>query len=249
MGVRQLLPHTADEVDLVTTYEFPPDRRWVRANMVASVDGAGAVDGTTKGLSSPADQRAFGVLRQLADVLLVGAGTVRTERYTAEPIRPEHVERRRSAGQQRAPAMAVVSRSLALDPDSALFVGAPARTIVLTCRAAPVEGRRALADVADVIDAGDEEVDLGAAIDVLHARGLTRVSCEGGPHLLGQIVAADRLDELCFTLSPHLVGGLPPRLLDGQDLPHPSRLRLAHLLEEDGFLFASYVVDRHQRAG
>src|SRR6186713_1435307 len=120
LGVRRLLPDPHDEVDLVTAYAFPIDGPWVRANMVASVDGAGAINGTTRGISSPADQQAFGVLRQLADVVLVGAGTVRAERYGAEPAKPEHVQRRRAAGQADAPPIAVVSRSLDLDPGSPL---------------------------------------------------------------------------------------------------------------------------------
>ena len=246
LAVRQLLPDLADDVDLAIAYAFPPDRPWVRANMVASVDGAAAVDGTTKGLSGPADQRAFGVLRQLADVVLVGAGTARTERYGAEPIRPEHVERRRAAGQTPAPPISVVSRSLDLDPSSDLFAGAPIRTIVITCTAAPAARRRELATVADVVDAGRDAVDLAAAVDALHARGLFRVSCEGGPHLLGQLVAVERLDELCLTLSPLLVGGAP-RLLADHPLPRPARLHLAHLLEADGFLFARYLVERTLR--
>jgi riboflavin biosynthesis pyrimidine reductase len=241
--VRQLLPHPADDVDLAAAYAYPEKRPWVRANMVASVDGAGALHGRTKGLSSPADQRAFSVLRQLADVVLVGAGTVRAERYGAEPVRPEHVDRRRAAGQHPAPVMAVVSKSLDLDPASALFSG-PTRTIVITCTEGPPDRRRALAAVADVIDTGEDEVDLGAAVDALHARGLDRVSCEGGPLLLGRLVAAGRLDELCFTLSPMLVGGAPPRLLADVRVPDRIGLQLVHLLADDGFLFAKYLVDR-----
>ena len=244
--MRRLLPDPAEDTDLVSAYAFPPGP-WVRANMVSSVDGAGALNGTTKRLSSPADQQAFSVLRQLADVVLVGAGTVRAERYGPEPLSPEHAERRRAAGQSPAPAMAVVSRSLDLDPGSSLFVDAVTRTIVITCAAAPEPHRQELESVADVIEAGTDDVDVSAAVDALHARGFHRVSCEGGPRLLGQLVAAGRLDELCFTLSPVLVGGEPLRLLAGQELPGSVQVRLAHLLEDDGFLFARYLVDRPTR--
>lgn len=242
--MRQLLPHPAEDVDLAAAYAFPPGRPWVRANMVGSVDGAAALAGTTRGLSGPADERAFAVLRQLADVLLVGAGTARAEAYAAEPVDPDQVARRRSAGQPAAPVMAVVSKSLNLDPASNLFLGAASRTLVITCRSASPARRRAIAAVADVIEAGTDEVDLGAALDALQARGLPRVSCEGGPRLLGQLVAAGRLDELCFTLAPLLAGGPAPRLLAEHALAGPVRLRLTQLLADDGFLLARYAVDR-----
>lgn len=245
--MRQLLPHPADDVDLATAYAFPTGRTWVRANMVGSVDGAAAVAGTTRGLSGPADERAFAVLRQLADVLLVGAGTARAEAYAAEPVRAEHVARRRSAGQTAAPAMAVVSRSLDLDLASNLFIGAPTRTIVITCAAAPASRRRAVASVADVIEAGADEVDARTALDALHERGMSRVSCEGGPRLLGQLLAAERLDELCFTLAPLLAGGSAPRMLADHALDRPARLSLTQLLADDGFLLARYAVDRPAR--
>ena len=131
--------------------------------MVASVDGAGALGGTTRRLSSDADRAVFALLRQLADVILVGAGTVRAERYGAEPVDPTHAEQRIATGQSPAPGIAVVSRSLDLDPSSTLFVAAATRTIVITCTAAPPDRRRALQDVADVIDAGTDAVDVGAA--------------------------------------------------------------------------------------
>jgi riboflavin biosynthesis pyrimidine reductase len=247
LGVRQLLPEPLEAVDLVTTYAFPTDRPWVRANMVATVDGGAAVNGATRGLSGPADKHAFEVIRQLADVVLVGAGTVRAEKYAAEPVKPEHAERRQLAGQTPAPPIAVVSRSLDLDPTSGLFVGAPSRTIVITCEAAPASRRRELAGVADLIDAGSDQVDIGAAVDALHTRGLRKVSCEGGPLLLGTLVAADRLDELCFTLSPLLLGGTAPRLLAGHLLPRLVSVQLTHLLEAEGFLFVRYLVDRPPR--
>ena len=130
------------------------------------------------------------------------------------------------------PRVAVVSRSL--DLDERLLAGP--RPIVITCASAdptPVQER------ADVIVAGDDEVDLALALDALAAAGLTRVLCEGGPTVLAAVVAAGRLDELCLTTSPLLVGptaGLLPQLLGG-----PLRLALQHLLEEDGALIGRYT--------
>jgi riboflavin biosynthesis pyrimidine reductase len=230
-----------DDLGLARLYAYPSDR-WLRANMVASVDGAATVDGLSGGLSSPGDRRLFWVLRGLADVVLAGAGTARAEGYG--PTRPKDswgpLGLRK--GRPAAPPLALVSRSLDLDPANALFTGAPAdaRTIVITCAAAPADARAALERVADVIVAGDTLVNLGDALGALHDRSLGRVLCEGGPHLLGQFAAAGLLDELSLTVSPVLAGPGAPGIVAGA--PFPSRrLALGHVLEEDGTLFCRYL--------
>jgi riboflavin biosynthesis pyrimidine reductase len=240
--MRSLLPTYAETADLSAAYAYPGDRLWVRANMVSSVDGSAVAEGRSEGLSGPADKKIFGVLRGLCDVVLVGAGTARTEGYRAPSAKPEYAEARTALGQAPAPVLALVSGRLDLDPSSALFSG-PARTIVVTPAAAGAEAVDRIAAVADVVVAGGARVDIADALDQMAARGLPRVLCEGGPHLLADVVAAGRLDELCATLSPRIVGGDGPRILDGAGPEAPLRLRLAHLLEEDGNLFARYLVD------
>jgi len=241
-----------DDSGLADLYAYP-DARWLRANMVTSADGAGFLDGRSAGLSSPADRRLFGLLRVLADVVVVGAGTARTEQYKPARRRPE-LAGLRAAGVGRdrppAPPIALVSRQLDLDLASPLFTAAQpdARTIVITCAASPDDARAAAARVADVIVAGDLTVDLAAALAALRDRGLGRVLCEGGPHLLGQIATDGLLDELCLTVSPMLAGPGPTRVIAGA--PFPARpMTLAHVLEEDGFLFCRYQVDERQPAG
>jgi len=241
--MRTMSPAACDELDdagLAELYAYP-EPRWLRANMVASADGAGYLDDRTEGLSSPADMRLFGVLRVLADVVLVGAGTARIEQYKPARRRPALAALR--AGRPPAPPIALVSRKLDLDFASPLFTEAPedARTIVITCASAPDGRRAAAAKVADVIVAGDRVADLTEALSALRARGLGRVLCEGGPHLLGEIAAAGLLDELCLTVSPMLAGPGPDRVTAGA--PFPSRpMTLAGVLEDDGFLFCRYLV-------
>ena len=243
--MRVLLPVPSEpdreEVDLERAYAYPADRAWLRANMVSSVDGAASAAGRSGGLSTPADKGVFRQLRALADVIVVGAGTARAERYAAvtreETAPAERVDR----GQTPTPAIAVVTSRLDLDPGSGLFAGAPTRTLVLTCAAADPDRVAALRAVADVVVAGEERVDLPVALDALAERGLRRILCEGGPGLLAQIAAAERLDELCLTLSPLLTAGDAGRILDGGELVPVRPLRLTHLLEEDGSLFARYT--------
>ncbi|GGL26297.1 dihydrofolate reductase family protein [Planomonospora parontospora] len=229
---------TDADADLALAYAYPGPR-CVRVNMVASADGGIWLKGLSGGLSGTGDRRVFGVLRGLADVILAGAETVRSEGYG--PARPRESWRALREGRPAAPAIAVVTRSLELDLDSPLFTEAEpgARTIVVTCGAAPADRRARAAGRADVIVAGDDRVDLAAALGQLAERGLGRVLCEGGARINGQLAAADLVDELCLTVSPMLVGGSAARVLDGPDVL--TRLRLAHVLEEDGFLFTRYV--------
>jgi riboflavin biosynthesis pyrimidine reductase len=241
--MRSLLPEPGNTVDLVQAYAYPGDGPWVRANMVASVDGSAVADGKSEPLSGPSDKRVFGVLRGLCDVVLVGAGTARAEGYRALKARPSYAEHRAGHGQRPAPVLALVSGSLDLDPSADLFTG-PERTIVLTTASAEESARARLAEVAEVIVAGTDRVDIAAAIDALVALGLPRVLCEGGPHLLAGVVAAGRLDELCLTTAPRLVGGDGPHVVAGLHPDAILELELAHLLEEDGNLFARYLVSR-----
>lgn len=239
--MRALLPEPADEVDLAAAYAYPPGRRWLRANMVASVDGAVTVDGRSGGLSPPADKRIFAVLRDLCDAVLVGAGTVRAEGYGAVRRSETRVGLRRDRGLSDTPVLAVVTGTLDLDPGSALFRDAAVRTLLVTTEAAAARRGDAFAGVADLVTTPRERVDVPAAVAALHRRGLSRLLCEGGPALLAQVAAGGVLDELCLTVAPSLVAGAARRILAGPVLDPPLPLRLAGVLEEDGTLFTRWT--------
>lgn len=234
-------PAVSAAVDLAAAYEYPAGP-WVRANVIASVDGAAVLDGGSRALGSPADRELIGTLRALADVVLVGAGTARAEGY--RPLRPKPARRaaRVAAGLPPCPRLAVVSGSLDLDPSGPLFGAAEVPTLVVTCSAAPAVRLRTLESVADVVVAGDARVDVAAAVEALCDRGLPHVLCEGGPSLLGQLTAAGRLDELCLTVSPLLAAGTAPRVLTGPALGDPAQAELAGALEEDGYLYLRYLL-------
>ena len=255
--------------DLARLYGYPEGlaRPWVRANMVASLDGAASVRGRSEGLSGKADKFVFNLLRALADVILVGAGTARTEGY--RPARPHHAAAlwpQLRAGRSAAPPIAVVTRRLDLDLSSPLVAGAPpeSRTIVITTAAAPAERRSAAAAAgADVVVAGEEAVEPRLAVGALAERGHRRVLTEGGPRLLGELTGAGLLDELCLTISPLVAGGTGGRILDaaGAAAAGPAGrvlagaepadasaspgslgpLTLAHVLADDGYLLCRYL--------
>ena len=217
-----------------------PPPRWVRANMVATLDGAATgSDGRTGSINSVADRRVFGVLRGLADVVLAGAGTVRSEGYGLPRVRPELVAARASEGQWPSPALAVVTRSGNV-PDTLLDGDTPAFVITVESAGASVlDHLRSRAGTDHVIIAGADDVDLSVALEALQNKGFRRVLCEGGPSLLADLVAAGELDDLCLTSTPVLTGGQAPRILDGPAVDQAFSLR--HLLHSDGTLIARWV--------
>jgi len=225
------------------------DRPWVAVNMVASVDGAVTVEGRSGGLSGPGDKAIFFALRSIADVVLVGAGTVRAEDYGPPRTSPADQAAREARGQAPFPTIAVVSGRLDLDPAARLFVDTPTRPIVLTTTGADPERRRALDEVADVVSAGDARFEPELALAALRQGGANVVVCEGGPSLNGTLLERDLVDELCLTVAPVLVSGDDPRVMRGPTVHPPHRLALERILVEDGFAFFRYVRDRDGDGG
>jgi riboflavin biosynthesis pyrimidine reductase len=236
--VLQLYPASGPAPDLVDLYRYPPGP-WLRLNFVSSLDGAGHVGGRSEPLSGPADKRVFGVLRMLCDALVVGAGTLRDEGYHALRLDAGRRAWRVANGLPEFPVLVVVSGRLDLDPAHPALADAPVRPIIVTREGA---GPGPLAEVADIVAAGAEHVDLTRAVAELHARGLRHILSEGGPRLFGSLTAAGIVDELCLTVSPLLAGPGATRIIAGPAIDNPARLTLRHVLFDDGLLFL-----RHSR--
>jgi riboflavin biosynthesis pyrimidine reductase len=243
--MRALLPEPADHVDLATAYalpqgrpgEQPGDRPFVRINMISSLDGAIALRGRSGALGGPADRQVFQVLRSLADVIVVGAGTVRAEAYGPARLDAAQQEQRRARGQVPVPPIAVVTRTSHFDWGAPFFTEADARPIVVTTAEADTSATARGADRAEFVVAGTGDVDLAGALSTLAGRGARNVLVEGGPGLNAQLVTAGLMDELCLTLSPCLAAGTGPRVLAGPELPDTIDVEIVHLLEEGGFSF------------
>lgn len=234
-----------EDADLAELYAYPADldKPWLRANVVSTLDGAASgPDGSSRSINNAADLRVFALLRSLADVVLVGAGTARAEGY--RPVRTREVwrERRMAMGLTATPALAVVTRSLDLPVDALEPVDGGGSVLVVTSSGADATAvaaaREALGSDA-VIQTGSDNVDLADALAQLGERGLPRVLCEGGPRLLSDLVAAELVDELCLTVVPTLAGGLAARITSGGPLDLP--LRLGHLVESDGTLLTRWL--------
>ncbi|NYD40538.1 dihydrofolate reductase family protein [Nocardioides panaciterrulae] len=205
-----------------------PRTPWVRVNMVSTVDGSATGEGGLTGaINNEPDHRVFDLLRRQADVVVVGAGTARAEGYTALDL-----------------PLVLVSRGGAVPPR--LRGAEPGRVLMATCEQAEhLDETRALLGEEQVLVLGSHRVDLPLLRDRLVDRGWGRILCEGGPHLLRDLVAEGVADEICCTTVPHLVAGEHPRITDGPPVDVP--LELHTLLEQDGTLLARWFLHHPHR--
>lgn len=227
---------------LAALYDFPAEadrRAWVRSMFVATLDGGAAdASGRSGGLGGEADEAVFHVARSLADVVLVGAGTARTEGYGPAAFGPDAAERR--ARHHRAPELPIAVVSRRLDVPQALLVPG---TLVVTTADAPQRDRDRLAERVEVLAHGEGGVHWRRVLADLAERGLRRVQCEGGPSLHGELVGADLVDELCLTVAPVLTGGDAPRIAHGgESVDRP--MSLAHSVQAGDVLLTRWLRTR-----
>lgn len=228
--------------ELFEAYALPErDRRRVRMNFVSSADGAVTLGGRSGALGGATDRALMQVLRTMADVVLVGAGTVRAEGYGGLQVDADDVTWRRAHDLEDQPALAVVSGGLHLDPGDSVFTEAVRRPVIVATDAAAAARGEQFAAAADVLACGGESVDLAAMLDAFARRGWTQVLCEGGPHLFGTLLGAGLVDEVCLTLAPRFVGGEAGRIAQGA-AEADRRFSLASVVTDDeGFAFLRYA--------
>jgi riboflavin biosynthesis pyrimidine reductase len=209
------------EGDLREVYAAP-ETPWLRVNMVSTIDGAATGEtGLTASINNEVDQRVFALLRELADVVVIGAGTARVEGYPPLDV-----------------PLVVVSRSGRVP--EALRDAEPGQVLLATCsHASGLEEARAILGDAQVLVLGSHRVDLAQLKQELVDRGFREILCEGGPHLLRDLLDQGVADEVACTFVPRLVSGLHPRITDGPPIDVP--LRLHTLVEEDGTLLGRWL--------
>jgi len=219
-GSRHFPAGPLSDADLARLYAWP-EAGGVRANFVSTLDGSAVGgDGRSGSINTEADGRIFHLQRQLADCVLVGAGTARAEGYRRgnTPI-------------------VVVSNSGRL-PES--FAHGHGQVVLATCAAS---GR---SEADEVWIEGDESVDLPALVARLQSAGMPCVLAEGGPHLFHDLLDAGLVDEFALTVAPRIVGGEHPRVVAGDPLGGDFGLptQVVHLLEEDGSVLGLWRVSR-----
>jgi riboflavin-specific deaminase-like protein len=210
-------------------------RPFVAMNFASTVDGRATIEGVSGPIGSSADTEMLVRLRTRFDAVMIGAGTMRAERYGRPVPSQEKRERRERLGLPHDPLMVIVSGRLDLPWDAPLFDEGGRVLIFTASEAEPPETATTVRIVRH-----EGRVNLVAAL--LHLRderGVRALLCEGGPRLHAQLQAAGLVDDLFLTIAPKITGGDAPRIIEGE-LPDVAPLSLSWLLEEDGELFARY---------
>ena len=214
--------------------------------MVATLDGKATLGGRTAGIGGPADRELFHHLRTQADAVMVGAGTLRAERYGRIVREPALRAKREREGLDPDPVACVASASLDGLAELPLLAVPEQRVAVLTAASGelPPRGARVEYVRAGPAEGDGGRVDLSAALGRLHAEwGLRSILCEGGPTLNSELLRAGLVDELFLSVSPKLAGGAEAlTIVAGKALPEPVELEPVWLLEHHGELFGRWCV-------
>ena len=240
--MRRLVPDSGpttvlEQLDAYRPWDDPPaGRPRVALNFATTLDGRAAIDGRSGAIGSDTDTAMLVGLRQRFDAVMIGAGTMRVERYGRIISDQAKRERREALGLPGDPLMVIVG-SLDLPWDAPLFTDGGGEVLLIT---AEQDGEPpATATTVEVVREPDGRVDLATALRRLREeRGVRALLCEGGPHLHSQLQAAELADELFLTIAPKLVGA-GSSILEGA-LPEVAELELAWLLQEDSELFGRY---------
>ncbi|MFE5642911.1 pyrimidine reductase family protein [Rhodococcus sp. NPDC056516] len=238
------------EDELRSLYAYPENlsQPWMRVNFVSSIDGCVSVDGVSGGLGTPADKSVFGILRELCDVVVVGAGTARAENYGGVQISDAARARRTAGGLAPVPPILVVSAHASIDPGSRLLRDTEVPPMLVVGRDADSASISALRSAGAQVEVTDSPNVTSGDIDrALSVRKLRRVLCEGGPSLFGQLIEDNAVDELCITTSPQLVGSKVGRISLSPNAM-PTAMRPAHILgDSDGTILTRWVRQQPRR--
>ena len=231
MILERLYPAPFESIDLDDRERLlelyrPPAAEWLRLNLITSVTGAASgSDGTSETLTNAADRRILGVIRELADVVLIGAQSVRAEGYQ----------------QPRRSRIAIVTATGNLDGNRLERTDGPAPIVI--CPASAVD--RVRSTIADpevlVVDDADGSIAPVTIVDALHGLGLRSIVCEGGPGLAAQLVDAGLVQEFCLATSPR-IGGAPFPVLGSSPIGERDAQLTALLRDETSGLYARWSI-------
>jgi 5-amino-6-(5-phosphoribosylamino)uracil reductase len=243
--LRRLLPEPAELTPLEAVRGMrlgdlaPPDRPYLVLNMVSTLDGRIAIDGRSGSIGNEADTELFHGLRTQADAVMVGAGTIRTERYGRIARKPERREQRVAEGLAPDPLAVIVSARLRLPVDLPLLQDPDSTVAVIT--ASEDELPETPARVLYLRGPAEAELELRPHLEQLRSEhGVRSILCEGGASLNETLIREGLVDELFLALAPKLAGGPPLTILQGDPLPEPLEAELVWLFENEGHLFGRY---------
>jgi riboflavin-specific deaminase-like protein len=240
--VRRLLPDQAETTvaeqlnDLALNELAHPDRPYLVLNFATTLDGRAAINGRSGPIGSATDTEMLQRLRTRVDAVMIGAGTMRAERYGRMVSDPEFRAYRERTGLAHDPLALIVSNRLELPWDAPLFTNGGGSCVVFTASSeTPPETATPVTCVRH-----PDGVDLERCLEWCRKeRNIRSVLCEGGPTLHGRLREGGLADELFLTIAPKIAGGEGPRVLEGA-LPDIDQVELAWLLESENELFTRY---------
>jgi riboflavin-specific deaminase-like protein len=247
MTLEQLFPErrtveAADAYgDLRLAQSAPPDRPYVIANMVGSVDGRATLGGRSGGLGNEADRQIFLDLRTQVDAVMAGTATIAIERYGPIVKSAERRARRRARGLDEIPLAVTATRSMELPAQAPLFQDPGSRIVVLTNS----DRERPPCEASVIVERiPGEPLDLTAGMSRLRSsHGVRSLLVEGGPTILAAMMSSGLVDELFLTRAPKVVGRADePTILEGPPLPAPVDASLLSVLLDESFLFLRYRI-------
>jgi riboflavin biosynthesis pyrimidine reductase len=245
-SVRRLLPDPhpgpLDVSELIAGLKLgeraTAERPYTVANLIESIDGRATFDGRSSALGDDGDKQVFRALRSVCDVVLVGTGTLATEHY-GRLVRDADVQAARARrGLAAQPLLCTLTRSGHIPPGIPLLDDPAARMVIYSGAEVELDGAAA---AVEVITVDPNRLSFASALRDLRVRLQARVVlCEGGPTVLGQLIADHAIDELFLTVAGKLAGGEGPAIVSGLTLSDPRAVSLRWLLEQDGSLFLRY---------
>jgi riboflavin-specific deaminase-like protein len=240
--VRRLLPDPGDTTvaEQLATLQLEelarPTRPYLVLNFVTTLDGRATISGKSGVIGSGTDSEMLHRLRTRVDAVMIGAGTMRVERYGRIVPDPQLRAYRERTLLSHDPLAVIISNRLELPWDAGLFTDGGGRVVIFTAsNQQPPETATPVTVVRH-----PDGVELDRALEWLRIeRGIRSVLCEGGPTLHGRLREGGLADELFLTIAPKIAGGEGPRILEGA-LPDVDTVELAWLLESESEMFARY---------
>ncbi|MEE2682887.1 MAG: dihydrofolate reductase family protein [Actinomycetota bacterium] len=240
---------TPEILNLINTYRsdnriHPNGNPWVLLNMITSSNGLPTLNGLSGPLGGAADKALFTALRGIADIIIVGYGTVRDEQYRPPQLTKELIAERESIGQSPLPTIAIVSNRLNFDERIPLLSSYEYHPVILTSSSSPEINRERISSTSEIFLCGENKVNLREGVDTLSSRFGKVILVEGGPSLNTQFVEDDLFDELCITTSPlHSDDESTIAVTTDRSYP-PGQMLQDRRRELNGFVFTRFLRNR-----
>lgn len=220
-----------------------PEKPWIRANMVQTLDGT-VQDalGSTELITNEVDRSLFKTLRQLSDVVIVGSKTALVNKYQDIKLTEQNKEFRKKLRLPPIPRLAIITNYLNLESSFFAKWQDKLPPLIYTHNENQLAAEK-YKNVAEIVFCGKNQVDLKAVKKDLIQKSFKRILCEGGPTLLNSMFQNNLIDELDLTIQVKLSNTIDPLKLAQGPLLKPSVvLKPIQVIQHEKTLLLRYLV-------